>query len=181
MEVNQQRAEAAKACFEFNPTFDKVHVTSDCKCFQHQNDAVGHARTLTDKTIDVFERDGDDVEFDEDSADDLSDEAENIPDHLVASIKRQTGNLDTKFQKIEKPAPDEPVVTDTPVISTDILPVTGSPAKNSAVVIEPAGDTQSGTEAEPHKSAIIETINHVIDSVEHVLGADANPDQNTQQ
>lgn len=178
MKVNQQRAEAAKACFEFNPKFDKVHVTADCKCFEHQNDAVGHARTLADKTIDVFEKDGDDVEFDEDAADEVSDEAKDIPDHLVASIKRQTGNLDAKFEKFEYPAPEEPVVTDTPVISTDILPVAGSDANYAAVVNEPAGDAQPAAEGAPHNSPIMDTINHVI---EHVFNANPNPDQNAQQ
>lgn len=84
MEVNQKRAEAAKACFDFNKNMDTVHVTADLECFGNRNDAVGHARTLEDSTIDVFLRDGDGAELDDFETEDVAEELNRMPDYFNA-------------------------------------------------------------------------------------------------
>lgn len=50
---------AAQDALDFNPHLEKVFVTSDGTPFINENDAVNHARKFDDKTVAVFERDGD--------------------------------------------------------------------------------------------------------------------------
>lgn len=45
-------------CLAFNKHFDKVFVTSDGVPFQYKNDAVNYAAKLTEKEVEVFEREG---------------------------------------------------------------------------------------------------------------------------
>lgn len=53
------RSQAAEACLEYNQTFSQVYVTSDLQCFQSKHDAVNHARTLHNTSIEEYKRDQD--------------------------------------------------------------------------------------------------------------------------
>lgn len=113
MEVNQEKAEAAKACFDYNKNLFTVNVTSDMNCFGKRGDAINHARTLEDKSIDVFERDAEeDVVLDEAKTDSDNEEVTDIPDLKLAVVKANGGAKNKKFDKAPlKPVADEPVVT----------------------------------------------------------------------
>jgi len=94
VEVNQKKAEAAKDCFEFNKKLNTVNVTSDLQCFSDRNAAVNHARTLEDSSIDVFDREIDDVEWNEQDSADFSGEAFTIPDYDLAKAKAEGSETD---------------------------------------------------------------------------------------
>jgi len=47
---------AATEALDFNKHLDKVFVTTDGTTFIHKGDAVNHAATQDDKTVEVFER-----------------------------------------------------------------------------------------------------------------------------
>jgi len=161
VKVNLKKAEAAESCFEYNPKVDKVHVTGDLQCFPKQNDAVAHARTLTDKTIDVFERNGEDVEFDSEASDSVTDEANTIPDHLLASVKRQTADTDSEFEKVQQDTPDEPVVANTPALSTDVstdeTPAPAATEETPAPAATEETPAPAATEETPAPAATEET------------------------
>lgn len=59
------RKQAAEAALEFNETFAGVYVTSDFQAFQDKNDAVNHARTLVDTSIESFTREVEEPEEDD--------------------------------------------------------------------------------------------------------------------
>lgn len=113
MEVNQEKAEAAKACFDYNKNLFTVNVTSDMNCFGKRGDAINHARTLEDKSIDVFERDAEeDVVLDEAKTDSANEEVTDIPDLKLAVVKANGGAKNKKFDKAPlKPVADEPAIT----------------------------------------------------------------------
>jgi len=87
VEVNKKRAAAAKDCFKYNPKLNEVHVTDDLECFGDRSNAVNHARTLEDKTIDVFIRDEDNVQLDEPKSKAETTKANTQPDAKLAQTK----------------------------------------------------------------------------------------------
>jgi hypothetical protein len=60
--------QAAAECLAYNQTLNEVFVSADGECFPHKNDAINHARSLQDKEIMKFERDGGDQEAETTSA-----------------------------------------------------------------------------------------------------------------
>lgn len=109
MEVNKERAQAASECLNFNKQLNTVHVTSDLNCFPHKGDAIHHARSLPDKTIDVFTRDeADKAEFD--IVDSLKEtiKAKTIPNADLAKEKKAGDAKNKAFDKVKKPAEKDP-------------------------------------------------------------------------
>ncbi|PLW89988.1 hypothetical protein [Mucilaginibacter sp.] len=145
MEVNQQRAEAAKACFDFNKNLNTVNVTSDLECFGDRNAAVNHARGLEDSSIDVFDREIDGIEWNEDESDDFTDEAFDIPDYDLAKAKAEGSGSEEEFEQNAPPAAPEPVVEQTPVIE--------QPSAMDNLVKDPEQVTQTGVVAESGQAA----------------------------
>jgi hypothetical protein len=171
VEVNQQRAEAAKACFDFNKNLNTVNVTSDLECFGDRNAAVNHARTLEDSTIDVFDREIDGIDWNEDESDNYSAEAFDIPDYDLAKAKAEGAGSDDEFEKNAPPAAPEPVVEQTPVIEqpsimdtlkkdpdqvtqTGVLAESGQPATQDLQKVETASAV-TPVIAEPGQPAVL--------------------------
>ncbi|MEB0248841.1 hypothetical protein QN344_01780 [Mucilaginibacter sp. 5B2] len=158
MEVNQQRAEAAKACFDFNKkNLNTVNVTSDLECFGDRNAAVNHARGLEDSSIDVFDREIDGIEWNEDESDDFTDEAFDIPDYDLAKAKAEGSGSEEEFEQNAPPAAPEPVVEQTPVIEQpsvmDAITNVLTKVINDASIVDPDQVTQTGVVAESGQAA----------------------------
>jgi hypothetical protein len=101
--VNPEKAEAAKACFDYNPPVNTVYVTSNLGCFLKRNDAVNHARGLDNKEIDVFIRSEEDAIIDSDQTESVTDESENVPDARLAVVQA-AGGKGKAFTKAVKKA-----------------------------------------------------------------------------
>jgi len=59
MSKSTTRYQAAQACLDYNQTFAQVYVSSDLQCFQHKGDAVNHAISLDNTSLEEFKRDED--------------------------------------------------------------------------------------------------------------------------
>jgi hypothetical protein len=160
MEVNPEKAKAAKACFDFNPLINTIFVTSNLSCFLKRNDAVNHARGLDDKEIDVFIRSNDDPVIDADQTDSVTEESENVPDARLAVVKAGGGGKGKNFTKaakpVDTPAPD--AIVDTPAPDA----IVDAPAPD-AIVDTPAPDAIVDTPAPdaivdaPAPDAVVDT------------------------
>lgn len=51
----------AQSCLDFNKNLNRIHVTMDGTCFPDKQDGINHARTVTDASIKVYERHGDEI------------------------------------------------------------------------------------------------------------------------
>jgi hypothetical protein len=149
MEVNAQKAEAAKACFDFNPLVNTLYVTSNLGCFLKRNDAVNHARGLDDKEIDVFIRADEEAVIDADQTESATDESETAPDARLAVVKAGGGSKGKSFTKAAKAVAAETAPVD-PAATDETAPAEEAPA--------PAATDENITEETPAPAATDENI-----------------------
>lgn len=104
MEVNEEKAKAAKDCLDYNQQLNTVYVAADLSCFTNRSNAINHARSLDNKEIDVFIREADEAIVDQAQTDEATDESFTEPDHRLAVVKAAGGGKDKAFVKTAKPA-----------------------------------------------------------------------------
>lgn len=86
MEEKKSKLKVAESCFDFNKHLNKLHITSDMTPFPDENDARYHARTLEDKTIEVFERDSE-VDLEDTTDHSEADHSQSNP--VVTPVKKK--------------------------------------------------------------------------------------------
>jgi hypothetical protein len=173
MEDLKAKAEAAaKDCFEYNKNLDKVFVTADCACFPERNHAFNHARALEDKTIEVFERVGDEVKDNADESTEVTEELADAPDLKTAVLpknKREKAAIEAVVAAINEATPGPVGIIGAPGVS-------GVPGENTAPA---TAETQPVPAAEPStqpaESNIVDKLNHLVSEVEGALGINDNP------
>jgi hypothetical protein len=85
---NIKASQAAKAAFDYNKAMQTAYVTSDNNVFLTQNAAANHARTLADKTIEVFIKEADEALLSQDQSDKASKESQALADFNKANQER---------------------------------------------------------------------------------------------
>jgi len=96
-----EKYQAAKVCFAFNKAQDTCFVTGDLECFSVRNLAVNHGRGLEDKTIEVFERDGDEVTNNAAEASGSTADANTQPDSKLANDQANGQKLNQQFATVK--------------------------------------------------------------------------------